>query len=167
MNKNHLIVVLGLVIAGLLVFTIPIIIDRSNVAIAPEIETENQEPAQQDSAQIITIGDAAELVELDEIFAGSEISDNHSVSGQAPGYWFFEASAPYEVLNSNQQTIGQGFVTATDDWMTEDQVNFTGVINYDSSLIGSNNNGTVIFRRDNPSDLPQNDASVEIPVILQ
>ncbi|MBP6908295.1 MAG: hypothetical protein KBB75_00530, partial [Candidatus Pacebacteria bacterium] len=51
---------------------------------------------------------------------GSVISNPLRVSGQARGSWFFEASAPIEVLDENGVSIGQKYITAEGDWMTTD-----------------------------------------------
>ena len=89
------------------------------------------------------------------------------VSGEARGYWFFEATAPVVVTNWDGLIIGEGYIEAQGDWMTEDFVPFTGEITYTQEATPYSATGTVIFMRDNPSGLPENDAAVEVIVQLQ
>ncbi len=89
------------------------------------------------------------------------------VSGQARGYWFFEATAPLLVVDWDGRIIGESYIQATDEWMTEDFVPFTGTIEFDVPEDIPYRRGAIIVQKNNPSDLPQNDAAVEIPVEFQ
>ena len=82
------------------------------------------------------------------------------VEGQALGSWFFEASLPVKLVDANNQVIVSHYGTALDDWMTEKPVKFS------SDLVFSTNatSGFLIISKDNPSGLPQNDASISVPV---
>lgn len=82
------------------------------------------------------------------------------VEGQALGSWFFEASLPVKLMDSDKQIIVSHYGTAQDDWMTEKPVKFV------SDLVFSTNatSGFLVISKDNPSGLPQNDASVSVPV---
>ncbi len=85
-----------------------------------------------------------------------------TVKGRARGTWYFEASAPMELLDGKGEKIAEGFVTAQDNWMTEEFVSFEGVLTFNAP--GSGQGGTLILRADNPSGLPKYDRSVEIQV---
>ena len=89
------------------------------------------------------------------------------VSGTARGYWFFEASAPVVVTNWDGLIVGEGYITAVDDWMTEDYVPFSGTIAYELPADTYSATGTLIFKRANPSGLPENDETYEMQVQLQ
>lgn len=95
----------------------------------------------------------------------SEISSPLLVSGRARGNWFFEGSFPITLLDSYRNTIAEGHVTAQGEWMTNDLVRFVGNIQFNNYIKGSK--GFLILKRDNPSGLPQNDQSVEIPIIFK
>lgn len=88
------------------------------------------------------------------------VSSTLKVEGQALGSWFFEASLPVKLMDSNNEVIVSHYGTALDDWMTEKPVKFS------SDLVFSTNatSGFLVISKDNPSSLPQNDASVSVPV---
>jgi hypothetical protein len=48
--------------------------------------------------------------------------------------------------------------------MTENFVEFSGTIEFEKPTY--KNNGSIILRADNPSDLPQNNKSIEIPILF-
>src|SRR3989338_5413775 len=85
------------------------------------------------------------------------------VEGQARGNWFFEASFPIELVDDQGNILGQSYVQAQSDWMTENFVLFKGEINYQAATATV---GKLIFKNDNPSGLPENDKKIEIPVLI-
>jgi len=93
---------------------------------------------------------------------GSVISSPLRVSGQARGSWFFEASAPIEVLDENGVSIGQKYITAEGDWMTTDFVPFSGEVSF--VVPAGVSSGLVVFKKDNPSGESKFDESVLVPV---
>ena len=119
------------------------------------------------SAQIVyEPASARDLIRVDSpvvnatLFASSPIK----VSGQATGAWFFEASFPVVLTDVKGKVIATGQASAMGNWMTTKMVSFTGSVSYVKQTPGTR--GFVILKRDNPSDLPQNDASVKIPVVF-
>ncbi|MCA9365987.1 hypothetical protein KC722_00220 [Candidatus Kaiserbacteria bacterium] len=98
---------------------------------------------------------------------GASVGTTVAVSGSARGYWFFEASAPVSIVNWDGVILGEGYITAEGNWMTEDFVPFTGEITYRPEEEPYSTSGTIIFRKDNPSGLPENDAAFELPVTLE
>lgn len=116
--------------------------------------------------EISRTGELSEMVEVTAPALGAEVASPITVEGNAPGNWFFEASAPVNVVDWDGKIIGEGYIQADGDWMTTDLVPFSGTIEY---AIGPNEysyRGALILMRDNPSDLPENDAAVEIPITL-
>ena len=95
---------------------------------------------------------------------GDTIVSPVTVRGKARGNWFFEASFPVVVVDWDGRIIGEGIATAQDDWMTTEFVPFTATISYTLDPTTPYDRGAVIFRKDNPSGLPQNDDAREIPV---
>jgi hypothetical protein len=81
--------------------------------------------------------------------------------GEARGNWYFEAVFGIKVKDSNGQVIGSGFATAKDEWMTTDFVPFEATINFSKPTTET---GTIVFEKNNPSGLPENDASISVPV---
>ncbi len=94
-----------------------------------------------------------------------EISSPLEIRGEARGFWYFEASFPIDLINSQGEIIAQGIATAEDDWMSEDFVPFTARLDFTSQPMGSV--GKLILKKDNPSGLPEYDDFLEIPIIFK
>lgn len=88
------------------------------------------------------------------------------VAGRARGTWFFEGSFPVVVVDWDGRIIGEGYVTAHADWMTDTFVPFSGVVEYELPADIPYTRGTVILQKANPSGLPEHAAAREIPVEL-
>lgn len=108
------------------------------------------------------------IVEMEDVINLSSPRPNQVISsplgivGQARGSWFFEASAPVVITDWDGKIIGEGYIEAQGDWMTDDFVNFLGTIEFESPEMYDY--GSLILQKANPSDLPENDAALEIPV---
>lgn len=83
------------------------------------------------------------------------------ISGEARGTWFFEGSFPVVLRDENGNVVKEGFVTAQKDWMTQDFVPFIGELEFDTPEVTK---GELVLKKDNPSDLPEYDKSISIPV---
>jgi hypothetical protein len=90
------------------------------------------------------------------------ISSPVEIKGEARGYWFFEGSFPVYLVNWDGLIISEGIAKAEGEWMTEDYVPFKVTLEFETPSYGDN--GTLIFKKDNPSGLPEHDGAVEIPV---
>jgi hypothetical protein len=82
--------------------------------------------------------------------------------GSARGNWFFEASFPVKLLDSSGEIIAQSAAVTSDDWMTAEFVPFNLDLYYETD----ERDGVLIFEKDNPSGLPENDAQIQVPVRL-
>lgn len=94
------------------------------------------------------------------------ISSPVTVTGQARGNWFFEASFPVVIVNWDGLIIGEGFATADGDWMTTEFVPYTAEVYFSPDPNAYSQNGAIILQRDNPSGLPEYDEALEIPVVF-
>ncbi|MBL8032002.1 MAG: hypothetical protein JNK33_06820, partial [Candidatus Doudnabacteria bacterium] len=83
------------------------------------------------------------------------------VTGKAPGTWFFEANIGLGVLDENGVEIARGHAEADGNWMTTEPVRFVGTIHFVAPLSAT---GFIEVRKDNPSDLPELDASIRVPI---
>jgi len=87
------------------------------------------------------------------------------ITGEARGYWFFEASFPIVITNWDGLIIGEGYATADGEWMTEEFVPFTASINFTNPYNEGDpdfmKKGIIILQKDNPSGLPENDDALE------
>ena len=95
------------------------------------------------------------------------ITSSSTVTGQARG-WYFEGSFPVELRDSTGALLVQGPAIAQSDWMTSNFVPFAFTLTFTNPYqVGDSESekvGTLIFRNDNPSGLPENDKSISIPV---
>ena len=110
------------------------------------------------------LGDAASTsnnVIIDSPKENSVISSPLKITGKAKGSWFFEASFPVQVLDENGKVLGESYAQAQGDWMTADFVPFESLINFSKP---STDTGLLVFKKDNPSGLPENDSEYLLPV---
>ncbi len=98
---------------------------------------------------------------LDKLAPGDEIQSPLTITGQAKGGWFFEASFPIILVDSIRKPITQTLARATKEWMTDAFVPFTATLKFNASQTDV---GELVFKRDNPSGLPENDAEVRVEV---
>lgn len=104
----------------------------------------------------------ADLIRVSSLEPFDVITSPLTIEGEARGYWFFEASFPITLVNWDGLIIAEGFATANGEWMTEDFVPFTATLTFTKPAFDSR--GTIIFRKDNPSGLPEHDDALEIPI---
>ena len=105
------------------------------------------------------------LIRIDTPRPNQTIESPLIISGQARGTWFFEGDFPVVLTDWDGRIIGEGFVTAQGDSMTEEFVSFSGELLFE--LPELKNNGTLILRKDNPTGLPEHDDALEIPVFFK
>ncbi len=101
---------------------------------------------------------------VDSPKSGSVIQSPLMIRGKAKGSWFFEAVFPIVLKDNEGKEIISSYARAEGEWMTEGYVPFSAELLYPTQKRGEA--GFLIFKRDNPSGLPENDASVSIPVIF-
>lgn len=117
-----------------------------------------------------TVNLKPDLIQVTSLTPGEVISSPLTITGEARGYWFFEASFPVILTKWDGETIAQGMATAEGDWMTEDFVPFTVTLEFESPYSLNDEefkqNGTLIFEKDNPSGMPENADSLVFPIIF-
>lgn len=105
----------------------------------------------------------ANLIVVDAIRPGDTVSSPLVVTGKARGTWYFEASFPVELVDANNTLVANGIAQAQSDWMTVDFVPFKTTLTF-VTQDWKDMNGTLIFRKDNPSGEPQFDDQMRLPV---
>ena len=105
-----------------------------------------------------------DLIHIDMPRPNDLVQSPLMISGEARGYWFFEADFPVKITDSNGKIIGAGIARALSAWMVDDFVPYELVLEFENP---ETEKGTLILERDNPSDLPENDDSLIIPVKFQ
>ena len=142
-----------IIVAAIALFVIP--------AKAPVVE----QPADNTTAtSTASKAQFADMLTLDTPLPNTSITSPLTISGQARGTWFFEASAPYELRDASGKVIAQGTLRA-DNWMTEDFTPFTATATFPTQPAGSK--GTLVLKNDNPSGDPSRDKSLQIPVVFK
>jgi hypothetical protein len=106
-----------------------------------------------------------ELITLESPKPREKVTTPLVIKGKARGNWFFEASFPVILTNWDGLIIAEGVATADGDWMTEAFVPFTAEIHFEKPAFDER--GTLILQKANPSDLPENDDALEIPIVFE
>ena len=119
---------------------------------------------------VITKWNTVQYVSTDDIsittpFVNQVIASPFTLSGEAVGNWYFEATLPVKLLDADGDVLVQTYVTAQDEWMTTDFVRFEGLLEF--AAPEDSDKGTVVFMKDNPSGLPEHDDSVEVPIYFR
>lgn len=113
-------------------------------------------------------GTTATLIELETPTENETITNPLTVSGQARGTWYFEATFPVVLTDWDGRIIAEGYAQAQTDWMTEDFVPFTATLNftspYEAGMDDFMRRGSLILQKANPSGLPEHDDALEIPI---
>lgn len=91
-----------------------------------------------------------------------EVSGTLVIKGEAKGTYFFEGDFPVEIVTEDGNSI-KYYATAEGDWMQEGFVPFRSEINI-SNLAPQQ--VTLKLHKDNPSDRPELDMVMEIPLII-
>jgi len=104
---------------------------------------------------------SAELIKVSNVSSGQLIKSPFVVTGEARGYWFFEASFPIRILDADGLELGVVVAQAQSEWMTEDFVPFEATLVFKKPTTAT---GTIILQKDNPSGLPENDDELRINV---
>jgi hypothetical protein len=103
----------------------------------------------------------SDLVRLVSVKSGDLVKSPLTVTGEARGTWYFEASFPVRILDANGKELGVMPAQAQGDWMTTNFVPFKVVLPFATSTTAT---GTLVLEKDNPSGLPEHDASIRIPI---
>lgn len=127
----------------------------SDPIVQPIIETPTTE---EPTAQEIVVTSPAE---------GAIVASPLQITGEAVGTWFWEGSFPVEVTDEAGVVLGAGFVTNEPgtDWMTEELVPFVGEVVFERPAEVTT--GKLILRKANASGLPEHDAEILVPVLLE
>ena len=109
----------------------------------------------------------ADLIRVVMLGPGEEIKSPFVVKGEARGYWFFEASFPVKLFDGNGREIAAGIAQAEPpaggEWMTTEFVPFSAPLTFAKP---STKEGMLVFKKDNPSGLPEYADALRIPVLF-
>jgi hypothetical protein len=114
------------------------------------------------------MGNEAEKMDLIKITSprpNDGISSPLTLTGEARGNWFFEASFPVVLTDENGIVVATGIAQAKGDWMTESFVPFEATLTFQKPA--GSDKGILTLKKDNPSGLPANDDALIIPIIFK
>lgn len=86
-----------------------------------------------------------------------------TISGTARGSWFFEASFPIMLTDTEGNVLATGTAQAQGEWTTENFVPYTATLTFS---IPEAMDALLTLSKDNPSGLAENDDSLIVPVRL-
>ncbi len=105
--------------------------------------------------------DLSDLIIVDFPSPGQVVNSPLDISGQARGTWFFEASFPVRLLDAEGNIIAEHYAMTDEEWMTEEFISFSSRLEFEAP---ETDTGTLVLIKDNPSDIREYDAQLEIPV---
>lgn len=131
---------------------------------------ENQAPvttgstSNSDTPKPIYVNASADMIVIDAPKPGESVATSFTVIGKARGGWYFEASFPLRVLSAQGSLLKEMPVQADGEWMTSEFVPFSETVMLPPGTKGA---VTLVLQNDNPSGLPENAASISIPLFIQ
>ena len=111
------------------------------------------------------IFEVQDLIDLETPRPNEKISSPLVIRGDALGNWFFEGDFPVILTDWDGKIIAEGFVSSKGEWMVEGLVPFGGELIFEKPDFDER--GTLILKKDNPSDLPEHDNALEIPILFK
>lgn len=109
----------------------------------------------------------SENVRVSSPLPNAKVGRTFTVIGEARGSWYFEGVFPIEVagegIMAGRLVVAHAQANALRDWTTSDWVPFAASV----AVANYTGRATIAFLKDNPSGLPENDDSVEFPIVIQ
>jgi hypothetical protein len=94
----------------------------------------------------------------------SFVKSPFTIKGQAPGSWLFEGQTTAKLERKDGTEIAQAVLLAETEWMTVEQVAFSGSMKFTKPAGVTEVN--LIIEKSNPSGLPENADLIRIPLKL-
>ena len=132
------------------------------IFICPKImapEPESEEPETPNPTQTYK-----DLLKVSSPLSNQTTTSPIAITGEARGNWYFEASFVIKLIDEKGTEIGQTIATAESDWMTTEFVPFKAQLTITQNYIGP---ATLIFIKENPSGLPENNDEFRLPINLK
>lgn len=120
----------------------------------------NQEPTSTSGGTTTATSSFESMIRIN-LMPGQSIKSPLTITGKAVGNWYFEASFPVELLDGNGKSMMIVPAQAQGDWMTSSFVPFSVMLSFSKPATAT---GTIVFKNDNPSGLPENAKEVRIPI---
>ena len=111
--------------------------------------------------KVIYGGNKSDLIQVQSPKPNEIVTSPLLISGEARGFWFFEASFPVSLYDANGKLLARGPAQADGEWMTENFVPFKLGLKFPAP---ETDTGFLVLEKDNPSGLPENADEIRIPV---
>ena len=111
--------------------------------------------------ETVVLPDVANLIHVKAPLPDTLVGSPLLIVGEARGNWYFEASFPVRLIDAAGTLLAEAPAQAKSDWMTTEFVPFEVELDFQ---LPTTETGTLILKKDNPSGLPEHDASVSLPV---
>ena len=108
-----------------------------------------------------------DLIRLETPRPNGEIASPLTITGEARGSWFFEASFPVILVDWDGRIIAEHYASAEGEWMTTEFVPFTATLEFELEEDIYSKRGTLILQKHNASGLPEHDDALEVPILFQ
>jgi hypothetical protein len=158
MTKKSLLIVISVLVIGIGLGYYSAHYQKWNTPDLPGVQQDRtpvSEPA---------VPDKNNLIRITSPTANQVVTSPFTITGQARGTWFFEASFPIQLVDANGRVLGTAIAQAQGDWMTTEFVPFQTQMTFTNPATST---GTLIFEKDNPSGLPEHADELRIPVRFQ
>lgn len=103
----------------------------------------------------------SEMIKVSSPSANQLVKSPLVVEGTARGNWYFEASFPVRLYDSNGKELAVTPAQAQGEWMTTEFVPFKATLNFSNPTTAT---GVLILEKDNPSGLAEFDDKISVPV---
>lgn len=110
-----------------------------------------------------TAPEASASIQVTSPQPGARVTSPISVTGVAPGTWYFEAVFDAKLLGADGRVIAQAPARAQSDWMTTGPVPFVADLPFEAT---NEEGATIVLTEDQSGDQP-NPRQVRIPVVLR
>jgi len=111
---------------------------------------------------ITGLATSTELIRVTTPLPNALVRSPLIVSGEARGNWYFEASFPIRLFDSEGKELAVSVAQAQGEWMTTEFVPFETKLIFISPP--TSRVGTLVLQKDNPSGLSEYDDELRIPV---
>ena len=91
----------------------------------------------------------------------AHVSSPIHIEGEARNGWYFEATFPIRLLDAHEGVLGSTVAHSQTEWTKEGWIPFSADLSFSMPFTPT---GTLIFEKDNPSGLPENDEHLLLPV---
>ena len=94
--------------------------------------------------------------------ANMKVTSPLKITGTVPAGWMFEGVFPIKLVDSNKKLIvqGQAKEKIAGSWQSGNPVDFTATLTFKTA----SGSGLLILENDNPSGLPANSKTFELPI---